>query len=649
MANTIYTQLHQNVLLEWTYDDSFLFDNDYYIVTDSVNSTTSFAFKEGTNAIGKQLYSTDTAGSRMNVADPNTVGFIKGELYQNVPVSTFDRVRLYFPIGHVFNDYIGLNFDIIATSYDTQETYKVLSYYFDSTDQDRASELVNTVNPIRVQDRFWGSYIEMYVPSVYVASRDRGSNKPVPGGINYNITGGINSQGLSQVTPVLLSLSIIESKKTTLGKLVYSVLNASSGSVPQSPRYQTVATVVNPASDGDYFEIGGTFNGSAGEFQVFMDALEASGQKSYVIYTVTLYEENVQSDQQDFYVQRDFESRVKYRPIIKTSSTTSSIRVDMKLINAVDGAINTFTAEYGMLANETLKYGKRMMSINVDDVVKPKIWNSKPAQVIAPAVVISAAARRTQNQVRTNTITNTITNTNTVVKTKALPVLMSSANIVSKSIGEGGGEYVGPGLLELVLHPYDNAVKLRIAENKASDGTYTPFSVTGDSVYVLSLGGNGTGSVEIPLMASAPELDITNGVVVFMVKQTDIESVRQKTGTFGTMYVLLRNEQATTVVYTGKFILSDSKEYTDRTKVVQTVPTTNTSSNTKSNIPADNIIVTDTVFSNLGYVDISSDVSPVVDIVPVSISKSGSGGNSQRSKNQEETLQLSPRQHELIN
>jgi acetamidase/formamidase len=83
--------------------------------------------------------------------------------------------------------------------------------------------------------------------------------------------------------------------------------------------------------------------------------------------------------QQPITVTDNFNETIEYRPIIKYSTTTAIIDVEMRLIDAVDDSYIIRRASYGMLQDEVSKYSLRLMKINLSNAAKPKIYNIKNA------------------------------------------------------------------------------------------------------------------------------------------------------------------------------------------------------------------------------------------------------------------------------
>jgi hypothetical protein len=586
MQTSTYLKIDNDALIEWVYDDDNNISSNYNVVTDEINSTTTFYLSSDyINKKGTGLYATNAVQQKYATADPETVSFINPTEYITPPLAKYDKLKLYLPIGFVFSNVVGFSLRVKALSYDMTEYFELTNYYYESTQQDRISELTAVNPPLRIQDRFWGQNVEINLPSVYTESRNRIGQQPVPGTINYNLTGGISGNGLSQTAPIVIEFAWITDKKTVLNQTVYTLSKYTTSTVPQAPTYKNLGVNISTALAGDYFTINGTYNGTSAEFGTFMSDLETLGQKSYAIFTVEQYEENIPTLAQDFYVYKDFAKPLFFRPVFLLSSTTSSIKVVMKIVNAIDGSVLIREAEYGMLPNETLKYGSKLLSINISNATKPKIWNAKPDQVVVPEVVLKNTTRRVNTQIQKNTVI------------KPIPVLSNSANIILKNTADANSSYLPIGQLELLLHPYDNIIKLRVA-NSIVDSEPVPYEFPTNNATALLTFKSTKGDVEIPVLSTSKELDLTKGVLVFNIKESDINSIKQRVVIENAnFYIVLRTELATTVLYTGKFILSDSDEYRSRSTTTTSSTTTTTRTNNVNTATNNSNVVNTTNFN----------------------------------------------------
>lgn len=554
------------ILTQYIYNDT-LQSKNYNIINDTLNNELTFTSAETTDSNNQtDLFVLDALTNKYGVVNFTERPYLQQQQFVNTPDTQYDQVRLYFPTSYNFNDNIGFYINVSTYNYTNTKLYNLANFYFDKTNPEHVAKIQYSSVPVNFGGKLFGKYIEISVPSVYAESRNRASNRPIPGSVNYNLTGGINSIGLSDTSPVFVNVRFIESKGTTLGMTTYNLSKAYKSSITQFPEAQNLSIKIEHSTDGDYFTINPEFNGSASEFARFMQILEESGAKSYCIFTITLYENMLSTDSVDIYKYENFDTKIKYRPIFTLSNTTASIQVALKIVNSVDNTVSNRTADYTLVNSEILKYGKSLTKINLTNVIKPKIYNAKPEQLIINNAMTQNITRRVQTQVRTNTVT----------QVKNVPVLVDTYNIIAKNVDDtilNNVKYSGQNNLVLNLKPFDNIVKLKIAEDINSDNTVKTFSIPNNNTQVTLTFKSDKKTVEIPLYTQSNLVDLNNGVVVFMINEsynTDLKNIRNSNPNF---YVTLKSELSNNVLYTGKFIFTDSQEFIASTSKTVSTPT----------------------------------------------------------------------------
>lgn len=573
MQDIGYININENVLIQYIYDDTFLYAKDYNIIKDTLNSEYTYTSNDNLDSNNNtDLFLLDKINNKYGIVNYSERLFLQKEEHINAPITRYDKVRIYFPTNYNFVNSVGFHVNIAAYNNTTTKLYNLSNFYYDKTISAHQSKMQLAATPVNFGGKVFGKYIELLIPSTYVESRNRSNNRPIPGTINYNLTGGITSIGLSENSPIFITFKFIESKGTTSGYQTYTLSKPYMSSISQFPNFQGISMKIEHSSDGDYFYIYPEFNGSQSEFVKFMDMLEETGNRSYCLYTITLYENMVTTDSVDIYKYQDFDVKIKYRPIFTLSNTTASIKVDLKIINTVDNSITNKTADYTLLNSEILKYGKTLTKLNLDNVIKPKVYNAKPENLTISNSMALNMSRRVQTQTQTNTVT----------KVKTVPVLMDTFNIVARNTEDitlSGVTYLAQNSLELLLKPFDNVVKIRIAENIGSDNVIKPYNIPTNNTEVTLSFRSEKKDVYIPLYTQSNETDLGNGVVVFNISESnneDLKTIRQSNPNF---YITLKTEIGTTVLYTGKFIFTDSAEFIARNKNNTTQQNTSTTQN----------------------------------------------------------------------
>ena len=94
-----------------------------------------------------------------------------------------------------------------------------------------------------------------------------------------------------------------------------------------------------------------------------------------------MYEENIQTNKQTVTVTDDFTKKILYRPILTFTNTTAAIKVEMRIIDLVDMSTVSRFSTIGLDGN-VQKYGKKLISLNVQNLNKLKIYNAKPDEIV---------------------------------------------------------------------------------------------------------------------------------------------------------------------------------------------------------------------------------------------------------------------------
>ena len=551
-------QVNPNALVEYIWDDNFFYTEDYSIIRDVKNNVSSFTFSENIqdqdnyNKIPNQLYLIDPITNRYGVADPDEKTFLHEQQYTNTPPVLFNKVKIWFPINFVFPNSVGFYLRVFGLNFENALEYNFSNFFLDITEPGNLSLIENETIPFRYNEKLWGKSIEIYVPSLNSESQKRTNNAPTLGSINYNLTNG--QLGLSQTSPIFLDFRFLQNKKDVLGEMLYTLTPERTISFPQAPEYNNLSVQIERATDGDYFEINGIYNGTVAGFNDFMQVLEQSGKRSYILYSITKIEENIPQDPVDIYVYKDFWKGIDdYRPLFKFSNTTAGIRVDMKLINSVNNSVITRSTEISIVGNEVAKYSKNLTSINVSNAIKPKLYNSAPTQIQMSDKQIFLSPRRKRGL-------------DDQIKLVPYPVLTNVENVVAKDINVEVDDQIYAGLGELTLNftPFDNIIKLNIFEDVSNN--LIPFEINSSNTIVQMVFKSQSNEIRLPLYNESNEVNLKNGILVFKVPASEMANLRKINNLNNSFYVTVTTNGIETSIYDGKYrILQD----VDRNKILQ--------------------------------------------------------------------------------
>lgn len=551
MASTSrYIRVHQDALIEWITDDSFFFEDDYSIIKDTINNFSFFTFSENAqisdnfNKIPNQLYLVDQIINKYSIVDPTNKPFLQETQYTNNAPSRFDKVKIWMPIHWNFSNLAGLYLKISALNYENSTHFGLSSFYLDASVPNDLNKLTTESEPLRLFDKLWGKSITLYIPSIYTEALNRINNAPTLGTINYNLTSG--QLGLSTTSPIFIDFRYLRAKETILNQTYFYTLPSLVMSIPQAPEYNNLTVEIQEATDGDYFLINGLYNGNIGEFEQFMTMLDNLGKRSYLLYSITVFEELIPQDSTDIYVYQDFYKQISYRPILKYTNTTASIQVEMKLINSVNGSVISKITNFLITGSNIGKYGKYVTPINISNAIKPKIYNSKPDNLVLPSQSII------NYQLKKNSISNS------EIRYISYPVLTNVANIVADQLnGIAKGEtYKALGGLNINMTPFDNIIKFRIAEKNGD--TIKPMSFPSNNSSIRLIFKSATSELKINLFMESNEVNLSSGILVFKISSSDYPTIKKINETSENFYITITSNSIETSIYDGTFSLLEN-------------------------------------------------------------------------------------------
>jgi len=603
-----FIKLDKNILLEYVYNDGNLISEPYDILVNSKDKIQSYmaTSTSGTgNTQGNQLFRIDAVSGRYGKVNPDYYTFLQTKNYSSAPPIRHDVIKFHLPINWTFGEYLGFYIKVYAYDSLNQKTYDLSNFYFDMTDISQQYLMNFTSPPLLFQEKLWGKNITIEIPALSEISAQLEDNRPKENSINANLTSGA---GLSLTTPIFIDFHFINNIQTINGVTTYLTDPKITTTITQTPEFEKLGLVIENSENGDFFEIYGTYNDTIGGFKKFIDDSVVQDHRYYVQYNITMYEQNIRGKTTTVTVTDSFNETIEYRPIIKYSTTTAIIDVEMRLIDAVDDSYIIRRASYGMLQDEVSKYSLRLMKINLKNANKPKIYNIKNA--INPSMVgvaNSMGVITVNNKINTpqtpppataggllsgfggdgtngNTSGNGNNNgsfgggsfgggsfgggsfgggggNNVIVETVNVPfpVLIDRFNVIGKSENAAfdSKNFFGLGKIQILLYPYDNIVKFSIATGTNEKPEY--FNLTGFSEIKLAIRDD-KNQISFPLFVESGDIDLAIGQISFKVTQNKFQEIKRiYTSGINVFYIIGTNQSTTSVIYTGLFKIYDDK------------------------------------------------------------------------------------------
>ena len=545
-----YAKVNRDILLEYVYNDGNLISEQYKVISnikDNINSFVSGDTSATNNTEINQLFRIDPVTNKYGKVDPTYYSFLQQRDYASgIPVR-YDTIKLHLPINYTFGQYIGAYIKVYTYGYDNRNLFEISNFYFDMSNINQSHLLNYTSPPILFQEKLWGKELDIEIPAVSEIAAQRVNNVAKENSINSNLTNGL---GLSITSPIFIDFYFITTSQTLNGVTTYLLSPKTTITVPQTPEFQQLGLNIEHSINGDFFEIYGTYNGNIAELQTFIDNSVSLGNRYYISYTITLYEQNIRGKTINIVVHDTFTDKIEYRPIIKYSTTTAIIDVEMNIIDAVDGSSITRIASYGMLQDEVSKYSLNLSKINLRNANTPKIYNTRVGSEFGDA--------------NSGIGSGNINNVTIQAVQIPFPVLIDRSNIIAKSdsVVYKSKLFYGIGKLLINIFPFDNIINFIIATNVIATGNistsieYLDMSSMND----IELEFNNTSlGVKVPVYTAAQN-NLSIGQVVFKIPKNKISDIRTIFNSgINVFYITSTSaDGTTTVIYSGLFKMYDS-------------------------------------------------------------------------------------------
>lgn len=545
-----FMKLNPNILMEWVFDSENYISEPYKVITNlNESKKRSFLSTTNLNKIDNNLFQLDPVLKKYTIVDPNKYNFLQEQDYSSAPTQ-YDTVKIYLPtsFNFVFDGYVGLYLKIFAYGFYNNNIYELSNIFFDATNTSN-SGLTNLAIPFIYDEQEWGKYYEFQIPSVDFVSNQRSGTTTRENTINYNLTLG---EGLSQTGPIFIDFQYLNSKEIVLGTTYYYSSESYRTSFSKAPEYNTLAVQIQESTEGDFFEIYGTYGQANENLDNFIRESENKGRRIRIEYDVYLYEENLQTNMQTFSVSGgvndDYTKKILYRPILTFSNTTAAITVTMRVIDLVDmSTIERYTS-IGLNSN-IQKYGKKLISLNVQNLNKLKIYNAKPDEIVLGKDYFSGNL------------------TTEIIKVNS-PQLIEVGKIIVNS-PTSTTDYKGMGLLNLVITPFDNIIQFRLAIiPQTNAGTanqieqYDLSNILNNSEIKLEFKSD-TESIEKSIYNEADN-DYKNGIINFKVIENDLLILKKiYDKKFTNFYLTIVSNKVKTLLYSGTYSFYENITFVD--------------------------------------------------------------------------------------
>jgi hypothetical protein len=282
------------------------------------------------------------------------------------------------------------------------------------------------------------------------------------------------------------------------------------------------------------------YNNSFNDFLDWIESSKRLGFKYYIEFLITTFEENVKGKTYRFLIEDDFSQKIEFRPIIKSSSTSAIIDVEMRLIDKVTNSVLTRKAIYGLKPDQTSKYSLNPKRIKVKDVEKPKIYVKKKIELAQ----IDAVTRREVQKVNIKIDVPTLYDMNKIHAFSSSDINPKSDNTLDN--------FHPLGIMKIIINPFDNIIKFTLALKDVDKLEYIDLT---DSQEIKLNFKSSMMNLEFVLYEGS---DLKNGTIIFKVngaKYGDIKKMWQLNENL--FYITTNNNNVRTVLYSGMFTIGE--------------------------------------------------------------------------------------------
>jgi len=493
---------------------------------------------EGTLAlIGNNLDYLDS--QEWQGTDSGSLGVVSSSDVQAV---WYDTIRLHLRTGYTFSGrgYDGFNFQVKVKKASGGYNYFTSIVYLNSS-----SFEVQNPNPFTLADSSFSKYIEIKVPSL-IHMADPAKNEEFA-----ETFFGTGNDAIVPSANYEISYGLIGTTKEVDGNDFIEITDSKSLTLANEDEFVDIAVNLQESSDGDYFEIYGTKDGSKSGFENYINGiLELKGDDITVFYEVEVSEQlglNYISTYKTTFTQvTQFDESLIYRPVALNAGISSNflITVGMRILNETD---NTQILKFASLVyDKPKKYGKRMSKININGNYNPVVVYNKLG---------NTSVNRELNQ---------FVNSSKPIsgETRYVPVALDTHGILAGSTNvtlqasesESTNEIVYNKEGETTINlskVSDNFIKFSIAKPKGDNLESISLVNAEDIILIIK---SGETEQQIHHNPNFPDIDLGKGEVLFKVSKAVANQFDQPATNTASdkFYINLKNGDTVSLLYYGK-------------------------------------------------------------------------------------------------
>ena len=415
---------------------------------------------------------------------------------------TYDTVRLHLRSGFSFNarGYEGFLFQIGVNRLSGVKNYLTSIVHLNAS-----SFEIQNPQPFILGETMYSKFVEVKVPSLINMDADFA-----------DWFFGTGSDALDPTSNYEITYKLIESIDSSTGFTYINTAEEVAFTISKEDEFQDIAAVVEDANDGDYFKLYGTKDGSISNFDKYItDVQNTTGDDITVFHDIAVYEQISTFFDKTYEMSivqvENFDEFIPFRPIIQNASSATAYNIDYTLRIYNETRNTQIVKRASFTSYDIGKYGKKLQSLilpNSNSVMK--VYNTLP-NVLENRQITENLSSLPSNQTRF--VPTFIERMNVITGSTSVTIVDNEA------VDNTQIKYYADGQSELVLSPFDNYIKFKIAK------------MNGDDIIAISLESVDRVVLNIGKIAIENTLDYDNvqlgeGEIMFKVDQKTINLLK---------------------------------------------------------------------------------------------------------------------------
>lgn len=462
---------------------------------------------------------------------------------------TYDTVRLHLKTGFSFaaRGYQGFLFQIGADRLSGVKNYFTSLAYLNNS-----SFEIQNPKPFILGETMYSKFIEVKVPSL--ANMDPDFNAWFFG------------SGQDAVNPTSnyeITFKLIDSIDSSTGFDYINTGEEVQVTVASQDEYQDIAAVVEEATDGDYFNLYATKDGSIASFDKYIqDRMTTSGDDITVIHDIAVYEQITSFFDKSYEMSitqvENFDEPIPFRPVINNSSVATAYNIDytVRIYNETNNTQIVKRASY--TSYNVGKYGKYLRNVNLPSSNRiMKVYNTLP-NVLENRQIIENLATLPNNQV--SFVPTFIERMNIVTGS-------TNVTIIDNEVSDNADiTFYADGESKLTLSPFDNYVKFKIAKLQGSD--FINISLESVNKVILNLG-----NIAVENTLNYADVELGEGEIMFKIPTATVTKASKQSS--NTYMLSIDNGNDKTLIHHGTFTVLGNNRADNATQLNTQSPVKN--------------------------------------------------------------------------